>query len=1002
MTRGDRWIGRGIAVAGLAFGVAYLVWRVTSTLDGAPPLLAAVMLLVEVVGVVGVAAMVWALWRAPHTVPPRASRARQLVDAPGDMPIDVDVLVRCSGQDLESLRATMLAVRGMGALHVLDLGARPEIASLALDAEAVYIATDPEDLDGLGQALHALAAPAVLLLEAGDVPHPDIVPILLPWLDDGAVAIVQGAGVSAQRDSAEHDAAGRHDKEFERRALLPSLGARGVAAFVGSGALIRRSALIGLPIGHATRPMVQAEITAALLAEGWRIVAPGGEPVVALAPYAQPDVVESMHACEASGALHLLKGANGALRPGGQSLRQRIAQVALAVRPLAGVRRSLLIVVLLGSLLSGELPFRPTTTGLIGLWVPWFVMSAVGLWLLSEGALRPGDRLRASMRLLGASWRGVLAPNGRPEDPQYAVAGAFGMHHGVASALAVAAISVVVGLRGVSDRLTHTLAPLPLDHSAGLLVVALWSLGGGLDALRLLARRAQTRRATRVASSLPSTIGERAALVVDLTPHGAAVISEADLPVGAESMIDLVVPTASGCVSASVPVVVRNVRADFSGERRYGVEFGTTPAYVAEALVEYCIVQPAREALGASAVDPGLAEVRPIEVPDDRVLLPRRIGLRAAALVAVAGAMASSVPASAQAADTAGLRLDGRIAVMGASVDVGEPSAAPTTIDAPDGQELGPTDSVDIVVVDAIAAVGDPAVPGRNGPRGAVVTVVCSTDAGPDDHWGTLDDAYTGPVSAVVAADGSYDVAVAGQACWMAVAPPVGYMLPGETSDLESLRSPQVIDLSSAKLPLVEIVPVTRTGPSMGPARIADVVWADLDGDGVLDLDEPFVEDVTVTLFDVAGSVHAVAATDTDGRFAFADLPEGEYRIGVSNLPAGFVATGVSGLTAPFVVGADASPSLAIGLRPARAVAVEIDDELAAILDDDVAPSGEQLTRLLPSPAVGDLAPDPIDGSPAAALVVVLLATLMGLSVLAGSVRPGRSVPATRRPPTSR
>ena len=478
------------------------------------------MLGVEVVGVVAVAAMVWALWKAPQTKPARF--------APADQPVDVDVLVRCSGQDIESVRATLLAVRGMGALHVLDLGARPEVASLALDEEAVYIATDAEDLDGLGQALHALAAPSLLLLEAGDVPHPDIVAMLHPWLDDGDVAIVQGAAVSAQRDSAEHDAGGRHDKEFERRALLPSLGARGVAAFVGSGALIRRSALIGLPIGHATRPMVQAEITASLLAEGWRIVAPGGEPVVAVAPYTQPDVVESMHACEASGALHLLQGPNGALRPGRQSVRQRIAQLALAVRPLAGIRRSLLIVVLLGSLLSGELPFQPTSAGLLGLWMPWFVLSAVGLWLLSEGSLRPGDRLRASMRLLGASWRGLLAPNGRPEDPQYAVAGAFGVHHGVASAMAVAAISVVVGLRGVSDRVSHTLAPLPVDHTAGLLVVALWSLGGGLDALRLLARRAQTRRATRVASSLPSTIADRAALVVDLTPHGAAVISDVE------------------------------------------------------------------------------------------------------------------------------------------------------------------------------------------------------------------------------------------------------------------------------------------------------------------------------------------------------------------------------------------------------------------------------------------------------------------------------------------
>ena len=239
----------------------------------------------------------------------------------------------------------------------------------------------------------------------------------------------------------------------------------------------------------------------------------------------------------------------------------------------------------------------------------------------------------------------------------------------------------------------------------------------------------------------------------------------------------------------------------------------------------------------------------------------------------------------------------------------------------------------------------------------------------------------------------------------MAVAPPVGYMLPGETSELESARSPQVIDLSSVHLPPVEIVPVARTGPSMGPARIDDVVWADLDADGLLDVGEPFVADVTVTLFDAAGSVHAIGATDADGRYVFADLPEGEYRIGVSNLPDGLVTSGVSGLTAPFVVSDGSAPGLAVGLRPARAVVIEIGDQTDAQSDDqmgDVVQTADQPARLLPNPESHQLAPMPAEGSPAAALVVVLLATLMGLSVVAGSVRPGRSVPATRRLPTSR
>ncbi|MBI5090296.1 MAG: carboxypeptidase regulatory-like domain-containing protein, partial [Actinobacteria bacterium] len=958
-------------------------------LGGVPAWLATLALVLEVIGFVSVAVTVWALWPASTTTPTARPRT-----ANGSIPgLDVDVLVRCSGQDVESLRATLISSRDLGWLYVLDLNARPEIAAVALEAGAVYIATDPDDLDGLGQALVALAAPTVLLLEAGDVPRADIVTTLAPWLDEPDVAVVQGPVLAAERESAEHDAGRRHERELERRALLPSLGSRGVAAFAGSGALVRRAALTSLTIGHATPPMVEAEITAELFAHGWRVVAPGGDPVVAVATQQRVDVAESTRAAEASGALHLLTGPNGAFRGRSLRFRQRLALVAHAVRPLSGIRRSLVIGVLLVSLLSGSLPFTPSAFGLVALWTPWFVLTAVGLWMLSDGALRPGDRLRGSMRLLGASWRGVMSPNGRPERPQYSLAEAFGVHSGVAAAMAVGAISVVVGMRGVSDRLTHTLAPLPSAQSAGLLVVSLWSLGGGLDALRLLVRRASLRRATRVASSLPSTFGDRAALIVDLTAHGAGVISEVDREVGATDELDLVVPTASGCVTARLPIVVRNVRDDFSGDRRYGVEFESMPPYVAEALAEYCVVQPAIEQMGGPAVDTSVSGRHPLVLLDDRASMPRRIGLRAAALIAVAGAIASSMPGAAEASGGASMRLSGRVVVAGESVETTVESTVASS--APEAAAGAPpttgavtVDSVDIVVVDTIAAIGAPAVPGGEGPEGAVVTVVCSTDAGPDGFWGTSDDVYTAPVSTVARADGSYDVATRGEACWMSVAPPTGYMVPGETSDLEAVTAPQVVDLSTSTTEPVEIVPTTRIDATAGPVRFGDVVWADTDSDSVLDADEAFVGGVSVRLFAPDGVVQASATTSAEGRYEFSGVPEGEYRIGVSNLPEGMVTTGVLGLTAPFTVTADSTPGLAIGLRPAPRVVPRAGGADDADGGAPGAVPSEQ--RLLPQPSADQLAPTTED-SPAASLAVVLLASLMGLSVVAGSVRPGRA-----------
>ncbi|MEZ5249795.1 MAG: PilZ domain-containing protein [Ilumatobacteraceae bacterium] len=485
---------------------------------------------------------------------------------------------------------------------------------------------------------------------------------------------------------------------------------------------------------------------------------------------------------------------------------------------------------------------------------------------------------------------------------------AFGLHHGVAPALAIAAISVVIGLRALSDRVTHTLAAMPSDVTAGVLLVALWSLAGGLDALRILARRAQTRRATRIASSLPSTFADRASLVVDLTPLGAGVLGDADLTVGSRRRLDVVLPTTSGVVSASVDAIVRNVRIDFSGEQRFGVEFVDVDGYVADALAEYCVLQPAYESLGAGVAGATPADVRPVVVLDDQPALPRRMGLRAAALVAVAGAVASAVP-SGEASASPGGRISGSIEVAtggalvppsttgpgadGVAPDdtadlivvttvttqapttqapnttatstaststastTGSITPAPTTPSTPPAPTTAPDDTSDLPR-DTSDLPGDPtgtdvvAASAAAAAAGTVVVVVCSVAAGGDGAWGTADDDYTAPVSTVVDADGSWSVDIGGGACWAAVAPPPGFMVRGETSDLESPTSPQPLDVRGRTAPRVEVVRTTETvgaaDPSDTPAAevvlVDDVVWGDDDGDRVLDVGEPFVAGV--------------------------------------------------------------------------------------------------------------------------------------------------------------
>lgn len=729
----DRWqrsAGRTAVAAGLVAGLGWLVWRAGWSLTGAPRWSAIPVLLIEMVGWLAAAATAWALW--PGTPAPRTGEfpTHRSVDDPAPARHDgaVTTVVRSDSRELPWLEATLLATGARGPVLVVDLARRADVAELAARRGAeVVTPDDPEDLNGWAAIVDACRTPFAFVLDAGDVARPDAIDVLARELADD-VAVVQGRVESALGDSAEHRRPGRHENDVERLALGPALGRRGAALLTGSGSLVRLDAIRPLQPGTSSPAMAEAILTTSLLAEGWRLVAPHGPAVAAVDPHLLADDAERARASEASAARELLLGASGALRTGPLRWRARLALVTWAVRPLAGIRRSLAVALLGATLLSGRLPFDPAPRPLLLLWLPMFVLLGVGLDLLSAHTLSPGERARHGWHTLGTAWRGVLAPNGRPEVPNRVVGPAFGLDHSVAPSIAVALLSVVLGLRGYSDRVSHTLEPIPGTRMAGLLVVALWTLWGALDALRVIARRAQSRRAMRVTSSLPCTIvpdsegltsagthvgaaggggpglagaavdvapalawgrGEHAGIVVDLTPLGAALISDLEAPVGSHTCVTLVLPTASGCTTARLDAEIRNARLDWTGEHRYGLRFVDPEPYVSEALAELCVIQPALDLLGVTPSGPGGAEATAGRGDDGAGALEsalrapsgsRRLGLRAAALVAIAGAVGSAVPAEASAARL-GTGTTGRIAGAALdAVDTTVPSASATAI----------------------------------------------------------------------------------------------------------------------------------------------------------------------------------------------------------------------------------------------------------------------------------------------------------------------------------
>lgn len=84
--------------------------------------------------------------------------------------------------------------------------------------------------------------------------------------------------------------------------------------------------------------------------------------------------------------------------------------------------------------------------------------------------------------------------------------------------------------------------------------------------------------------------------------------------------------------------------------------------------------------------------------------------------------------------------------------------------------------------------------------------------------------------------------------------------------------------------------------PPAGTAALGDLVWFDLNNDGIQTNGEPGVQGVTVTLYDNTNTAVANTTTDINGEYHFVGLTPATYSVGFSNLPTGYTFTTASGV----------------------------------------------------------------------------------------------------------
>jgi len=242
---------RVIAVLTILTGTAYLVWRWGWSLNLAHWWIAVPLVIAETYALIDGALFAVTIWRM---------KVRGAAPAP---PRDatVDVFITTYNEPVELVAITARAAKAIDWPHltwILDDGARPEMREIAEELGVGYL-TRSADWTGksrhakagnLNNALFQTSGEFLLILDADQIPQPQIVSRMLGWFEDAQVALVQSPQwFSNVEDS---DPLGSQAPLFYGPVQQGKDGWN-AAFFCGSNAMLRREALMRLGIAGYVR-----------------------------------------------------------------------------------------------------------------------------------------------------------------------------------------------------------------------------------------------------------------------------------------------------------------------------------------------------------------------------------------------------------------------------------------------------------------------------------------------------------------------------------------------------------------------------------------------------------------------------------------------------------------------------------------------------------------------------------------------------------------------------
>ncbi|MBW1876794.1 MAG: glycosyltransferase [Deltaproteobacteria bacterium] len=318
-----RGIRRALFAVYVVGSVAYLTWRLGWTLDRVPLAYAAIFLAAEIH--LFLSSIIFYLQLQPHPRDP-------LPPPPHPDEWRVDVFIPTYNEPPELVRHTAVAAREMAYPHrtwLCDDGRRPDMKALAETLGVGYLTRANNEhfkAGNLNNALGCTDGDIVLVLDADHVPRSNLLTRLLGAFGDPEVGFVQTPQVYYNLDSYPCDLSRHrlwHDSTVFHHGIQVGANHWNANYFVGTGALLRRSALEAIG-GFATQSITEDSMTSMrLLAAGYRGVYIDEVLGTLLAPDT-PAAYAGQRLRWAQGAMQILRRDNPATKPG-LTLRQRLA-----------------------------------------------------------------------------------------------------------------------------------------------------------------------------------------------------------------------------------------------------------------------------------------------------------------------------------------------------------------------------------------------------------------------------------------------------------------------------------------------------------------------------------------------------------------------------------------------------------------------------------------------------------------------------------------------------